>query len=54
MFWSLVDIHPAQANTNGSGGDDDDSVACLLKLDRGVHDQGQDGQQGLMRLFIDD
>ena len=52
MLGSLLDVHAAEAYTNGTRGDKNDPVTRLPKLDGSVHDQGQDGQQGLMCLFI--
>lgn len=54
VLWPLVDVHASETDANSAGRDDDDAVASLLKLDGSVDDEGQDGQQRLMRLFIDD
>jgi hypothetical protein len=33
MLWSLVKIHPSQADPNSPGGDDYDLMAIILELD---------------------
>jgi hypothetical protein len=53
MFWSLRQIHPPQPNGNGAGRDDDHSMAIIAELDCSLDDQGKDGENGLVRLLID-
>lgn len=53
MLGALVNIHAAKTNTDGSGGDDDNSVALLAELDCSVDNQSQNRQERLMCLFID-
>lgn len=52
MFGFFLNIHSPQANADGARGDNDDPMAMFPELDRRVHDQGQDGQKGLMSLFV--
>lgn len=54
MLWSLFNIHPLETNANGTRRDDDHPVSMLLKLDSRIHDQSQDREEWLMRLFIND
>jgi len=41
MLWSFIKVHPAEANSNGPGGDDDDSMAIFMKLDSCLDNRGQ-------------
>ena len=50
----LLDVHPAQADADSAGRDDDDFVAILSQLDGRLDDGRQDGEQRLMALFVDD
>lgn len=54
MLWPLVDTHAAETDADGPRGDDDDPVAIFPQLDGRVNDEGQGGQQRLMRLLVDD
>ena len=53
MLGALVNIHAAKTNTDGSGGDDDNSVALLAELDSSVDNKSQNRQERLVCLFID-
>lgn len=53
MLGTAINVHASQTNANGTGRDDDDSVAFLAKLDSGIDNQGQDRQERLMSLFVD-
>lgn len=53
MLGALVNIHAAETNTDGSGGDDDNSVALLAELDSSVDNKSQNRQKRLVCLFID-
>ena len=54
VLWPPVDVHPAQADANGARRDDDDLVAILPQLHRRFHYRRQDGEEGLVGLFVDD
>jgi hypothetical protein len=48
----LVPVHPSQSHPNGSGGYDDHSVSIFAKLHGGLDNDRQDGEQGLMGVFV--
>jgi hypothetical protein len=54
MLWPLLDIHPPQPDADGARRDDDDLVAILPQPHCRFHYRRQDGEEGLMRLFVDD
>ncbi len=54
MLWSLLDVHPPQANADGARRDDDDLVAIFPQLHGGLDDGREDGKERLMALFVDD
>jgi hypothetical protein len=53
MLWSLVDIHTPETNADSARGYDDDLVTLLPQLDSRLHNQGEDGEERLMALFVD-
>jgi len=52
MLGSLLDVHPPQADANGARRDDDDLVAILPQLHGRLYYRCQDGEEGLMALFV--
>jgi hypothetical protein len=44
MFWSLIDVHPPEPNTNGSRRDDDDLVPIFPQFHSRFHYRRQDGK----------
>lgn len=52
-FRSLGQIHAPEPNGNGTGRDDDHSVAIVAELDCRLDNQGKDGENGLVGLLID-
>ena len=52
VLGTFLHIHPPQANTNGTGRDNNDLVAILPELDCSRNDHGEDRQQRLMGLFV--
>ena len=53
-FRPLVDLHPSQTHANGPRGDNDNFVAIFDKSDDSLDDEGQDGEEGLVRFFMND
>jgi hypothetical protein len=53
-FWSLVDVHPSQTDSNCSRGDDDDTMALATEVTRRLDDERKRRQQRLVRVFIAD
>lgn len=54
VLWSVIHLHPQQADADGAGRHDDDAVAILSQLDGRLDDERQDGQQRLVRGLVDD
>jgi hypothetical protein len=54
MLGTLVHLHSLEPNTNCSRGDNDNSVAILSELEGSVHDQGKNGQERFVCVFIHD
>jgi len=54
MLRPLLNIHPPQPDADGARRDDDDLVAILPQLHSRFHYRRQDGEEGLMTLFVDD
>lgn len=52
MFWPLVLLHAPQADANGAGRDNDDSVAIFLEFVGSLDYEGQVGEEGLVSLLI--
>jgi hypothetical protein len=53
MLGPLLYVHPPQADANGARRDDDDLVAILPQLHGRLNYRRQDGEEGLMALFVD-
>jgi hypothetical protein len=53
MLGALLHVHTTQANANGTGRNNADAMAIFPQLHRRVDDEGENGQQRLMCLFID-
>lgn len=52
MFRPLVLLHAPQADANGAGRDNDDSVAIFLEFVGSLDYEGQVGEEGLVSLLI--
>lgn len=52
MFRSLGQVHPPEPDRDGPGRDDDHSMAIVSELDCSFNNQGEDGENGLVRLLI--
>lgn len=50
----LLGVHAAQADADGAGGDDDDLVAILAQPHGGLDDEGEDREERLVALLVDD
>jgi hypothetical protein len=53
MFRALLHVHSTQANANGTGRDNADTMSIFPQLYRCVDDERENRQQRLMCLFID-
>ena len=53
VFRPSFKVHSAEANANGARGDEDNAVAIFVQLHSGLDNDGQDGQQRLVRLLVD-
>jgi len=50
----LGQVHAAEGHANGARGDEHDAVAIGEQLDGGLDNDGEDGEQRLVRVFGDD
>lgn len=53
VFWTTRQIHAPQAHANGARGDDDYMVTGSGQAARCLDDEGEDGEEGLVGLFVD-
>ena len=53
ILWTFIDVHPPQPHSHSSGRDEDYIVAFATEFSSGFDDQGQDRQDGLVRLLVD-
>lgn len=53
VLWPAFHVHVAESDTNGARRDDDDLVSIFLQFARRFDNCAQDGEEGLMRLFVD-
>lgn len=54
VFWTSFEVHLFESHADGAGGDDDDSVAILAQGNGGFDEECEDGEEGLVCLFVDD
>ncbi len=52
VLWPLLNIHPPEPDANSTRRDDDDLVPIFPQLHSRFHNRRQDGEQGLMCLFV--
>ena len=53
MLWPFVYVHPSQANSNSSRGDNNNFMPIFVKLDSSLDDERQNREQRLMGLLVD-
>lgn len=54
MLGPPVHFHAEQADSDGPGRNDDDSVAILLQLYGRLNNESEDRKQRLSGIFVDD
>jgi hypothetical protein len=53
MFRSFGQIHSPEPDGNGAGRDNDHSMAIVAELDRSLNNEGENRENGLVSLLID-
>lgn len=53
VLWTVLYVHAAQTDANGTGRDDDDAVALLAEAHGGLDDLGEGGNERLMTDSVD-
>jgi hypothetical protein len=54
VFRTLLEVHPAEADANSAGRDNDNAVAILVQLYGGFDYERKNGEEGLVCLLVDD